>query len=151
EAQGPPRDEGRSLVSGGGSGRGDCMTSGNASAITPSEILQRLWVTLAAPIATEVGAILALMVTAIAGMVAGLIAVLVLGLVMLYVRPPDAVARIAILLAGPPLRYALLLVAVAKIWLAPEQGLVPALLLLVVLAFVIPLAGFLVAQARSRP
>ena len=47
------------------------MTSGNAPAITPSEILQRLWVTLAAPIATEVGAIVALMVTAVAGMVAG--------------------------------------------------------------------------------
>ena len=126
------------------------MTSGDTPAITPSEILQRLWATLAAPIATEVGAIVALMVTAVAGMVAGLIAVLVLGLVMLYIRPPDAVARIAILLAGPPLRYALLLVAVAKIWLAPEQGLVPALLLLVVLAFVIPLVGFLVAQAGLR-
>ena len=105
------------------------MTSGNAPAITPSEILQRLWVTLAAPIATEVGAIVALMVTAVAGMVAGLIAVLVLGLVMLYIRPPDAVARIAILVAGPPLRYALLLVAVGKTWLVREQGPVPALLL----------------------
>jgi len=126
------------------------MTSGDAPAITPSEILQRLWATLAAPIATEVGAIVALIVTALAGIVAGLVAVVVLGLVMPYLRPPDAVARIAILVAGPPLRYALLLVAVARIWLAPEEGLVPALLLLVVLAFVVPLAGFLVAQARSR-
>jgi len=126
------------------------MTSGDAPAITPSEILQRLWATLAAPIATEVGAIVALIVTALAGIVAGLVAVVVLGLVMPYLRPQDAVARIAILVAGPPLRYALLLVAVARIWLAPEEGLVPALLLLVVLAFVVPLAGFLVAQARSR-
>ena len=126
------------------------MTSGDAPAITPSEILQRLWATLAAPIATEVGAIVALIVTALAGIVAGLVAVVVLGLVMPYLRPPDAVARIAILVAGPPLRYALLLVAVARSWLAPEEGLVPALLLLVVLAFVVPLAGFLVAQARSR-
>ena len=62
----------------------------------------------------------------------------------------DAVARIAILVAGPPLRYAVLLVAIGKTWLAPEQGLVPALLLLLVLAFVVPLVGFLVAQARGR-
>ena len=127
------------------------MTSSDAPVITPSEILQRLWAVLAAPIATEVGAIVALIVTAPAGIVAGLVAVVVLALAMPYLRPPDAVARIAILVAGPPLRYALLLVAVARIWLAPEQGLVPALVLVVVLAFVIPLAGFLVGQARSRP
>src|SRR5438552_11944526 len=127
------------------------MTSSDAPVITPSEILQRLWAVLAAPIATEVGAIVALIVTAPAGIVAGLVAVVVLALAMPYLRPPDAVARIAILVAGPPLRYALLLAAVARIWLAPEQGLVPALVLVVVLAFVIPLAGFLVGQARSRP
>jgi hypothetical protein len=126
------------------------VNPGEAPAIRPSEILQRLWATLAAPIATEVGAIVALIATALAGIVAGLVAVLLLGLVMPYLRPPDAVARIAILVAGPPLRYALLLVAVARIWLALDQGLVPALLLLLVLAFVIPLVGFLVAQARLR-
>ena len=126
------------------------MTSSDAPAITPSEILQRLWAVLAAPIATEVGAIVALIVTAPAGIVAGLVAVVVLALAMPYLRPPDAVARIAILVAGPPLRYALLLVAVGKTWLVREQGPVPALLLLLVLAFVVPLVGFLVAQAGAR-
>ena len=126
------------------------MSAGETPAIRPSEILQRLWATLAAPIATEVGAIVALIVTALAGIVAGLLAVVVLGVLMPRLRPPDGVARIAILVAGPPLRYALLLVAVGRVWLAPEQGLVPALLLLLVLAFVVPLVGFLVAQVGLR-
>jgi hypothetical protein len=118
--------------------------------LTPSQILRQLWSTLAAPIATEIGAIVAVLVTATMGMAAGLVAVGVLGLVMPLWRPPEALARIAVLIAGPPLRYALLLVAVAKTWLAPQEGLVPALLLLLVLGFVIPLAGFLAAQARAR-
>ena len=125
------------------------MTGDDAHPVTSSEILQRLWATLAAPIATELGAIVALLATALAGMVGAFLAVAVLGLAMPYLRPPDAVARIAILVAGPPLRYAVLLVAIGKTWLAPEQGLVPALLLLLVLAFVVPLVGFLVAQARG--
>ena len=52
--------------------------------------------------------------------------------------------------AGPPLRYAILLLAVGKVWLAREEGMVPALLLLLALGFIVPLIGFLVAQARAR-
>jgi hypothetical protein len=126
------------------------MRADETPTITPSEILRQLWATLAAPLATEIGAIVAVVFTATMGMAAGLVAVGVLGLVMPYWRPPEAVARIAILVAGPPLRYALLLVAVAKTWLAPQEGMVPALLLLLTLGFVIPLAGFLTAQARAR-
>jgi hypothetical protein len=105
---------------------------------------------LAAPIATEVGAVVAVFATAAIGIAAGVAAVAVLGALMPLVRPPQSVARAAILVAGPPLRYALLLVAIGKTWLAPEQGLVPALLLLLVLAFILPLIGFLVTQARAR-
>ena len=56
----------------------------------------------------------------------------------------------AILIAGPPLRYAVLLLAVGKVWLAQGEGLVPALLLLLSLGFIVPLIGFLVGQARAR-
>jgi hypothetical protein len=127
------------------------VSAGNvAPAPRPAEILHRVWAMLAAPVATELGAIAALLATAGPAIAVGLVAVVVLGLLMPLLRPPEAVDRVAMLLAGPPLRYALLLVAVGKTWLAPDQGLVPALLILLALAFLVPLVGFLVSQARAR-
>ena len=126
------------------------MTAGNASVGRPTEILRQLWITLPAPVATEIGAVVALITTSVPGILAALLAVAALALAMPYVRPPDGLTRAAILIAGPPLRYALLLLAVGKVWLAREEGLVPALLLLLALAFIVPLVGFLVAQARAR-
>jgi hypothetical protein len=126
------------------------MTASDASAGRPSEILRQLWITLPAPIATEIGAVVALLTTSVPGILAALIAVAALALAMPAVRPPDGVSRIAILIAGPPLRYAVLLLAVGKVWLDKREGLVPALLLLLALAFIVPLIGFLVGQARAR-
>jgi hypothetical protein len=126
------------------------MTASDGAPVRPAEILTRLWDTLAAPLATEIGAVAALVGAAAVAMAAGLGAVVVLGLLMPFVRPPEGLVRIAILVAGPPLRYAVVLVAVGKTWLAPQDGMVPALILLVVLVFMIPLVGFLVAQARAR-
>jgi hypothetical protein len=125
------------------------MTAPDGPPLRPAEILARLWGTLAAPLATEIGAVAALLGTAAVAMAVGLGAVVVLGLLMPFVRPPEGLVRIAILVAGPPLRYAAVLVAVGKTWLAPQEGMVPALLVLVDLAFLIPLVGFLVAQARA--
>ena len=126
------------------------MSGRDTPASTAAEILRQLWRTLAPPLGTEAGAIVALLATAVAGMAAGLVVVVVLGLLLPYLRPTEGLVRATVLVAGPPLRYALLLVAVGKTWLAPEQGLVPALILLLVLAFVVPLVGFLVAQAIAR-
>ena len=113
-------------------------------------ILRQLWITLPAPIATEIGAVLALITTSVPGILASLVAVAALALAMPFLRPPDGVTRMAILIAGPPLRYAVLLLAVGKVWLAKGEGLVPALLLLLALGFIVPLIGFLVGQARAR-
>jgi hypothetical protein len=126
------------------------MTGGPAPTARPSEILRQLWITLPAPIATEIGAVVALLTTSVPGILAALAAVAALALVLPYIRPPEAVTRVALLVAGPPLRYAVLLVAVGKTWLAREEGMVPALLLLLALGFIVPLIGFLVAQARAR-
>lgn len=126
------------------------MTEGKASGGRPSEILRQLWITLPAPIATEIGAVVALVTTSVPGILTAVVAVAALALVMPSIRPPDGLTRVAILVAGPPLRYALLLLAAGKVWLAKEEGLVPALLLLLALAFIVPLIGFLVAQARAR-
>lgn len=117
----------------------------------PSEILRQLWATLAAPLATEIGAVVALLLTALAGILTALAVTLVLSVLMPIIRPPDGLARVGILVAGPPLRYALLLAAVGKTWLNRNEGIVPALLLLLVLAFVVPLLGFLITQARAAP
>ena len=84
------------------------------------------------------------------GILAALVAVAALALAMPYLRPPDGMTRLVILIAGPPLRYALLLLAVGKVWLAKEEGMVPALVLLLALGFIVPLIGFLVGQARAR-
>jgi len=130
-------------------GRG-VMTESPAPNARPSEILRQLWITLPAPIATEIGAIVALLTTSVPGMLTALVAVAALALVLPFLRPPDAVTRVAILVAGPPLRYAILLLAVGKVWLARQEGMVPALLLLLALGFIVPLIGFLVAQARAR-
>jgi hypothetical protein len=126
------------------------MTAGNQSGARPSEILRQLWITLPAPIATEIGAVVALVTTSVNGILAALVAVAVLALAMPYLRPPDGMTRLVILIAGPPLRYALLLLAVGKVWLAKAEGMVPALVLLLALGFIVPLIGFLVAQARAR-
>ena len=126
------------------------MTASNASGARPSEILRQLWITLPAPIATEIGAVAALIATSTQGILAALVSVAALALAMPYLRPPDAVTRIAILVAGPPLRYALLLLAVGKVWLAHGEGMVPALILLLALGFIVPFIGFLIGQARAR-
>jgi hypothetical protein len=124
------------------------MTATKASGTRPAEILRQLWIALPAPIATEIGAVVALITASVPGIIAALVSVGVLASAMPYLRPPDALTRAAILIAGPPLRYAVLLVAVGKTWLTPGEGVAPALLLLLVLAFLVPLAGFLIAQAR---
>ena len=116
----------------------------------PADLLRRVWATLAAPLATEIGSIAALVLSAFAGIGIGLLALVVLELVLPRVRPSEAVARAAILVAGPPLRYLLLLIAVIRSWIVPDGGPIPALSLLLGLAFAIPLAAFLVAQTRAR-
>lgn len=126
------------------------MTAGDAPGARPSEILRQLWITLPAPVATEIGAVVALLTTSVPGILAAIVAVAALALAMPLIRPPDGLTRTAILIAGPPLRYAVLLLAVGKVWLARDEGLVPALLLLLALAFIVPLIGFLVGQARAR-
>lgn len=120
------------------------------AAARPGDLLGLFWPTLAAPLATEAGSVVALIATALAGTGAGVVALVLLASLMPRVRPPDGVIRAAIVLAGPPLRYILLLIAAGKVWLDPGDGPLKALLLVLVLAFLLPMGGFLVMQARAR-
>jgi hypothetical protein len=113
-------------------------------------LLGQFWLALAAPLATEVGSVTALVATAIAGAGAGPIALVLLAVLMPRMRPPDGVIRATIVLAGPPLRYILLIIAAGKVWLDPGDGPLKALLLVLVLAFLLPMGGFFVMQARAR-
>jgi hypothetical protein len=114
------------------------------------DLLGQFWPALAAPLATEIGSVMALIEKAVAGTGAGLVALVLLALLMPRVRPADWVIRVTIVLAGPPLRYVLLLIAAGKVWLDASDGPLMALLLVLVLAFLLPLGGFLVMQARAR-
>lgn len=114
------------------------------------DLLGQFWPALAAPLATEIGSVIAMIEKAIAGTGAGLVALVLLAVLMPRVRPADWVIRMAIVLAGPPLRYVLLLIAAGKVWLDPADGPLKALLLVLVLAFLLPMGGFLIMQARAR-
>ena len=116
----------------------------------PRDLLGTFWPTLASPLATEIGSVVALATTAIVGTGAGVIALVVLALLMPHVRPADGAIRVAIVLAGPPLRYILLLIAAGKVWLDPADGPLKALLLVLVLALLLPMGGFLIMQSRAR-
>jgi hypothetical protein len=115
-----------------------------------NELLRQLWVTLAAPLATELGSLGALLAQAWVGVLIGLVALVVLEAALPRVQAQEGVERVAIAVAGPPLRYLLLLLAAWKIWFPGGEGIVPALLMLLALGFGIPLAAFLIAQARAR-
>lgn len=125
------------------------MTRPPASA-DPAALLGELWKAQAAPLATELGSVGALLLPAYAAVGIAVLALSVLSLVLAAVQPPAGVVRVVILVAGPPLRYLLLVVAVWRTWVDPGQGLVPALVLLLALAFAVPMAAFLIAQSRAR-
>jgi hypothetical protein len=115
-----------------------------------SDLLRQLWVTLAAPLATELGCLAALLAPAWVAVLVGLVALVALALLLPRLQPSDGIARVAIAVAGPPLRYLLLIVTVWKVWFLSGEGIVPALLVLLALGFGIPLVAFLIAQNRAR-
>jgi hypothetical protein len=85
-----------------------------------------------------------------AGIAAGVVAWVLLELVVTRARPADGAVRLIVIVAGPPLRYLLLLVAAWRSWVGLGEGPVPALLAVVVLLFVIPMAAYLLRAARAR-
>jgi hypothetical protein len=113
-------------------------------------LLARFWPALAAPFATELGSVVALAASAVPGIGTALVVLTVLELLMPRLRPPDAAVRLAIVIGGPPLRYLLLLAATWKVWVSPDGGPIMALLLILGLAFIVPLAAFLIVQSRAR-
>jgi hypothetical protein len=118
--------------------------------VNRSDLLRQLWTTLAAPLATELGCVAALFAPAWVAVLMGLVALLVLAVLLPRLRPSDGMARVTVAVAGPPLRYLLLILAVWRVWFLSGEGIVAALLVLLALGFGIPLVAFLIAQNRAR-
>jgi len=119
-------------------------------AVDRAVLLRRLWLAQAAPLASEIGAVAALPLPAYVGIGIAVMALVVLVVLLAAIHASPGVTRGLVLVAGPPLRYLLLLIAVWRTLVDPHQGLVPALALILGLAFAVPLAAFLIAQSRRR-
>jgi hypothetical protein len=113
-----------------------------------------LWRGLAPALAAEIGALAVIAFGPLAGLIAGVGALLALMLAARAVPAPGTAAlRLLVLVAGPPLRFALLLAAAVVVWLPQAQGLLPAVGCLVVLGLVLPAvaSGTDAVVARLRP
>jgi hypothetical protein len=113
-----------------------------------------LWRGLPPALAAEGGALVVIAFGPLPGLVAGVAALLVLMTVARLVpTPPAGALRLLVLIAGPPLRFALLLAAAAVVWLPQAQGPLPAVGCLVVLGLVLPAvaSGTDAVVARLRP
>lgn len=113
-----------------------------------------LWRALAPALAAEVGAVAVVVFGPAPGLVAAAAALLVLMVAARLIPPPGTrTLRGLVLVAGPPLRFALLLAAAAIVWLPREQGPLPALGCLVVLGLVLPAVagGTDALVSRLRP
>jgi hypothetical protein len=113
-----------------------------------------LWRGLPPALACEIGALVVIAFGAAAGLVAGVAALVALMIVArLLPAPGTSALRPLVLIAGPPLRFALLLAAVLVVWLPRAQGPLPAVGCLVVLGLVLPAvaSGTEAVVARLRP
>jgi hypothetical protein len=91
----------------------------------------------------------------VSGLLVALAALVVLAVILPRLRPPDAVVRAAVLLTGPPLRYALVVVMVWYAWARGGQGPFLSVLAGLALVLVMPVAaialGILLYGRRERP
>lgn len=113
-----------------------------------------LWRGLPPALACEIGAVVVIAFGAVAGLLAGVAALVVLMVLARAVPAPGAATlRPLVLIAGPPLRFALLLAAAVVVWVPQAQGPLPAVGCLVVLGLVLPAvaSGTDAVVARLRP
>lgn len=115
-----------------------------------SELHVIFWRSLPPALAVELGALTVIAAGAYAGIVVGLVSAVVLPIALLALRTPGPTSvRIGILLAGPPLRYALVVAAVAVEWLARNDP-VLALVSAAVLVLLVPLVGVIMEAPGRR-
>ncbi len=129
--------------------RAGAAPSAAPSAQVESGIRAVVWTTIPAALATEVGALAMIGFGPVAGVVAGYLGMLLLQVLLGGLTPAPAVVRAAILVGGPPLRYALIIVATWYEWAVRGSGPGPALVGAVLLAIVLPMIATAFANPRG--
>ena len=110
-----------------------------------------LWTTVPTALATEAGALAVIALGALPGVVVGIAGVVVLHVALGRLAPATRTVRVALLVGGPPLRYGLLLIAVWYEWVVRGSGPRLALAVGLLLGFVAPMIGGVLAAPRHRP
>lgn len=104
-------------------------------------VSQALWATVPPAAATEIGAVGVILFGVVAGLLLTLAALVVLVLSLPRIRAPEGVVRVVLLLTGPPLRYALVIVMVWYAWAVGGEGPFLAMLAGLALVLVVPVAA----------
>lgn len=115
-----------------------------APAPSPAErrrIAQALWGTVPPAAATEIGAVAMILLGVLPGLVVALAVLIVLVLALPRIRPSEGVVRVVLLVTGPPLRYALVVVAVWYAWAVRTEGPFLSILAGLALVLVLPVAS----------
>jgi hypothetical protein len=131
------------------------VVEGSPSPVDRGRITRALWVTVPAAAATEIGAVAVMVLGVISGLLVALAALVVLALTLPRLHPPEGVVKAVLLVTGPPLRYALVVVMVWYAWARGGQGPFLSVLAGLALVLVMPVAaialGMLMYGRREQP
>ena len=117
------------------------MVGGRPSPADRGRITQALWIAVPAAAATEIGAVAVMAFGVAAGLLVALAALVVLAVIVPRLRPPEGVVKAVLLVTGPPLRYALVVVMVWYAWTRGGQGPFLSVLAGLALVLVMPVAA----------
>jgi hypothetical protein len=114
-----------------------------------------LWRSLPAALATEVGSLAVIALDLRTGLISAALALAAFTVAARSVGPREAALRPLLLVAGPPLRYTLVLAAAFVVWFPRGEGPLPALGCVFLLGLLVPIlasgADALLARGRRRP
>jgi hypothetical protein len=131
------------------------VVEGSPSPVDRRRITQALWVTVPAAAATEIGAVAVMVFGVISGLLVALGALVVLAVTLPRLHPPEGMVKAVLLVTGPPLRYALVVVMVWYAWARGGQGPFLSALAALALVLVMPVAaialGMLLEGRREQP
>jgi hypothetical protein len=130
------------------------VVGGGPSPADRARIARALWAAVPAAAATEIGAVAVMALGVLPGLLVALVALVVLTMALPRLHPPEGVIRAMLLVTGPPLRYALVVLMVWYAWNRGGEGPFLSLLAGLALVLVMPVAatalGILLYGRRGR-
>ena len=117
------------------------MVAGGPSPAERGRIAGALWAAVPAAAATEIGAVAVMVLGVLPGLLVALVALVVLTVALPRLHPPEGVIRTMLLVTGPPLRYALVVVMVWYAWARGGEGPFLSVLAGLALVLVMPVAA----------